>query len=105
MKNDWVIVGGGIHGVHLAVRLIGEAGVPRERLRIVDEHAHLLERWRDCTATTGMQHLRSPAVHHLDLNPWSLIRFAGQLKGPKKYQISAKKEVEKTLQPSNDKLF
>ena len=24
---DWLIVGGGIHGVHLAVRLLAEGGV------------------------------------------------------------------------------
>lgn len=29
---DWLIVGGGIHGVHLAVRLIAEGNVAPERL-------------------------------------------------------------------------
>lgn len=74
---DWVIVGGGIHGVHLAVRLIGEAGVAPGRLRIVDPGPTLLHSWRRCSSNTGMRHLRSPAVHHLDLDPWSLLRFAG----------------------------
>lgn len=77
---DWVIVGGGLHGVHLAACLIGRAGVPPERLRIVDPGAALLERWRECTAVTGMSHLRSPSVHHLDLHPWSLQNFAGRRK-------------------------
>ena len=27
-----------------------------------------------------MTHLRSPAVHHLDLEPWSLRRYAGKTK-------------------------
>ena len=74
---DWVIVGGGIHGVHVAVRLLGEAGVPRSGIRLVDPGKHLLDSWRRCTANTGMQHLRSPAVHHLDVDPWSLLDFAG----------------------------
>jgi cation diffusion facilitator CzcD-associated flavoprotein CzcO len=74
---DWVIVGGGIHGVHLAARLIGEAGVPREGVRIVDPGPRLLHSWTRCTANTGMAYLRSPAVHHLDLEAWSLHRFAG----------------------------
>jgi len=74
---DWLIVGGGIHGVHLAVRLLGEAGVAPDRLRIVDPAPRLLDGWRRCSANTGMTHLRSPAVHHLDLEPWSLLRFAG----------------------------
>jgi cation diffusion facilitator CzcD-associated flavoprotein CzcO len=74
---DWLILGGGIHGVHIAARLIGEAGVPPQRLRILDPGASLLERWRTCTAATGMSHLRSPSVHHLDLAASSLDRFAG----------------------------
>ncbi|TPV92906.1 MAG: hypothetical protein B7733_23390 [Myxococcales bacterium FL481] len=75
---DWLIIGGGLHGVHLAARLLGEAQVSPQRLRIVDPGARLLARWRSATATTGMTHLRSPSVHHLDLSPWSLRRFAGQ---------------------------
>ncbi|MEM7392278.1 MAG: FAD/NAD(P)-binding protein [Verrucomicrobiota bacterium] len=77
MNLDWLIVGGGIHGVHIAARLIGEAGVERESLYIVDPGCRLLARWRACTATTGMPYLRSPSVHHLDLDPWSLTEFAG----------------------------
>jgi len=80
---DWLIIGGGIHGVHIAARLLGEAGVDADRLRIVDPGEQLLERWRTCTATTGMTHLRSPSVHHLDLDPWSLQRFAGNRRNRK----------------------
>lgn len=80
MDLDWLIIGGGLHGVHIAVRLLGEAEVPPERVRIVDPGASLLERWRSCTATTGMTYLRSPAVHHLDINPMSLNNFAGKRK-------------------------
>ena len=77
---DWLIIGGGIHGVHIAARLIGEARVSPDRLRIVDPGDRLLARWRDCTATTGMVHLRSPSVHHLDLDPRSLQHFASKRK-------------------------
>ena len=84
MLCDWLIVGGGIHGVHIATRLLSDAGVSPERLRIVDPGARLLERWRDCTQITGMRHLRSPSVHHLDLDPWSLQRFAGKRKNRKR---------------------
>ena len=78
MNLDWVIIGGGIHGVHIAARLLGEAEVSPEKLRIVDPAEQLLARWKSHTTTTGMSHLRSPAVHHLDLDPWSLQRFAGK---------------------------
>ena len=79
-KISWLIIGGGIHGVHLAARLIGERCVEAEQVRILDPGENLLARWRTYTATTGMTHLRSPSVHHLDLDPWSLKRFAGKRK-------------------------
>ncbi len=78
MNLDWLIIGGGIHGVHIAARLIGEADIAPEQLRIVDPGERLLARWRTCTTTTGMDFLRSASVHHLDLDPWSLKRFAGK---------------------------
>lgn len=71
----WLIVGGGPHGVHVAVSLV-TAGVRPEDLAIVDPHAQLLENWTVCTQRTGMTHLRSPSVHHLDMDPWSLRSFA-----------------------------
>ncbi|MGK0362622.1 MAG: hypothetical protein ACI9U2_004943 [Bradymonadia bacterium] len=80
---DWLIIGGGIHGVHIATRLLSDGGVAPEQLRIVDPGDRLLSRWRTCTATTGMTHLRSPSVHHLDPNPQSLRGFAGNRKNPK----------------------
>ena len=78
VHKDWVIIGGGIHGVHVAARLIGEVGLARDRLCIVDPGDQLLDRWRTCTAQTGMTFLRSPSVHHLGLSPWSLEKFAGK---------------------------
>ncbi len=80
MNFDWIIVGGGIHGVHLAARLIAEGGVAEERLAIVDPASRLLQRWRLCTNVTGMSHLRSPAVHHLDVAAASLRQFAAEQK-------------------------
>ena len=77
MSLDVVIVGGGPHGVHIAARLVGEGVCAPSRMRIVDPGDRLLALWLERTATTGMCFLRSPAVHHLDLHPWSLQRFAG----------------------------
>lgn len=77
---DWLIIGGGPHGVHVAVRLIAEAGLSPEQIRILDPAPELLARWKAFAAITGMTHLRSPSVHHLDLDPWSLQRFAGNRK-------------------------
>ena len=73
---QWVIIGGGIHGSRLAVRLLAEGRVAPDAVRIVDPAPALLDGWRRCTTNTGMRHLRSPAVHHLGVSPWSLIHFA-----------------------------
>ena len=81
---DWLIIGGGIHGVHIAARLLKEAHVPPTKLRIVDPGLRLLARWRACTETTGMTNLRSPSVHHLDIDPWALQRYAGRQKAKKR---------------------
>ncbi|MEM9115672.1 MAG: FAD/NAD(P)-binding protein [Myxococcota bacterium] len=77
---DWLIVGGGIHGVHLATRLLGDAEVNPRRLAIVDPNPELLAVWRRCTAATGMTHLRSPAVHNVDVAHSSLFDFVGRRK-------------------------
>ena len=73
---EWLIVGGGPHGVHAAVRLIAEAGVSPDAIRILDDEDHLLARWRRTTRNSGMRYLRSPSVHHLDLSSASLNHFA-----------------------------
>lgn len=82
---DWLIIGGGIHGVHIAARLLGEANVQPDQLRIIDPGERLLARWQACTERTGMTHLRSPSVHHLDLEPWALKHFAGRNKKQSKH--------------------
>jgi len=82
MDYDWLIIGGGIHGVHIAVRLLGEANVDRSRLAIVDPNDDLLAVWRRCTGATGMKYLRSPGVHNIDIGHSSLFDFVGR-KRPK----------------------
>ena len=79
----WLIIGGGIHGVHIAARLLGEGRVVPEDLGILDPGDHLLARWRNATSATGMTHLRSPSVHHLALPHDALQRFAGKRKNRK----------------------
>ena len=74
---DWLIVGGGPQGVHLAARLLATEAVRRNGLRIVDPHPKLLHRWDCFSQSAGMRFMRSPAVHHLDLDPYSLFRSVG----------------------------
>jgi cation diffusion facilitator CzcD-associated flavoprotein CzcO len=78
---DWLIIGGGIHGLHCAHVLTTRRGVARERVRILDPHPAPLARWQCYTANTGMAFLRSPDVHHLDVHPMSLYHFARSAAG------------------------
>ena len=84
----WLIVGGGIHGVHIATRLLGSPGatstslsningITENNMCIVDNNEHLLHKWKSRTSATGMEYLRSSAGYHLDLEENSLRRQFG----------------------------
>ena len=75
---DWVIIGGGIHGTHIAIQLLSQTKTKPPTLRIVDPHACLLSNWKQQTASTKMKSLRSPSVHHLAVAPFALKQFAGK---------------------------
>ncbi|MGB0330413.1 MAG: FAD/NAD(P)-binding protein [Planctomycetota bacterium] len=81
MILDWLIVGGGIHGVHIAVRLLEDGGVPPARLAVVDPEPRLMDRWRARAEATGMTFLRSPSMHHIDSAPYALQSFAARRRG------------------------
>ncbi|KAK1744065.1 hypothetical protein QTG54_005662 [Skeletonema marinoi] len=76
IKTKWLIVGGGIHGVHISARLLGSGVVSSiEDICIIDGHDELLQSWKRRTRGTGMEYLRSSAGYHLDLNENSLRSF------------------------------
>ncbi|MFQ3663567.1 MAG: FAD/NAD(P)-binding protein [Chloroflexaceae bacterium] len=83
---DWLIIGGGLHGTHLALVLTVRCGIAPERIRILDPHEELLAHWERCTVATGMTHLRSTIVHHLALDPHDLWHFA-QRRGAAPWQL------------------
>ena len=74
----WLIVGGGIHGVGIAARLIGTSRISSDQLLVVDEHPSLLHSWKERTRATGMAFLRSSAGFHLDVPVQGLREFAGE---------------------------
>lgn len=78
---DWVVVGGGIHGTTVATFLLQAAGISRERLLIVDPNRRLIQNWEHRAAAVGMKTLRSSMVHHLDVDPFSLKKFADSREG------------------------
>ncbi|MEL6524924.1 MAG: FAD/NAD(P)-binding protein, partial [Chloroflexota bacterium] len=73
---DWLVIGGGIHGTHLAHVLVHRMRVSPDDIRILDLHEKLLATWSQRTKNTGMPYLRSPRVHHIDIESRSLERFA-----------------------------
>ena len=73
---EMLIIGGGIHGVHLAHSLLQQTHMRHDDIRILDPHEELLHEWRRCTRNCGMKYLRSSSVHHLDIHPFSLRRYA-----------------------------
>lgn len=72
---DWLIIGGGVHGTHLSHVLVTGRGEARERVRVVDRARDPLAVFWRCVEATGMTYLRSTGVHHLDLDPYALLRF------------------------------
>lgn len=68
---DWVIVGGGPHGV-CAGRALAESGAT---VRIVEPSGQLLGRWQARARSVDMKWMRSPAMHHLAAQPVSLHHF------------------------------
>ena len=72
---DSLIIGGGVHGTFISHYLTAAAGVPRESVRVLDPEPEPLARWYHCCANTGMRFMRSPDVHHLDLDPMGLRKY------------------------------
>lgn len=103
----WLIVGGGIHGVHIATRLLGKGPVEKKDICIIDDNPELLHKWKTRTAATGMTYLRSSAGYHLDLEEHSLRHQYGST--PKDYNRPKKKKRRKQKQKKrkqqNDNIF
>ncbi|NBC66260.1 MAG: NAD(P)-binding domain-containing protein [Bacteroidetes bacterium] len=72
---DWAIIGGGVHGTFLANALIRHRIANRSDLRILDPNDEPLSEWKRVTTNVGMNYLRSPKVHNLDVDPLSLKHY------------------------------
>ena len=72
---EWVIIGGGIQGLTLAAFLMKAGKAKADELAVVDRHAEPLANWKRCTNVISMPYLRSPSVHHIDVDPFSLQSF------------------------------
>jgi thioredoxin reductase len=72
---DWIIIGGGIHGCTVATYLVKKKEVPIHKICVIDPYPEPLFKWKRLTGLIDMPYLRSPFVHHLDTNPFSLQSF------------------------------
>ena len=70
------IIGGGIHGVAIAIRLLRDMPTAARHLAIVDRHPQPLTQWRCKTERQGMTFLRSPAVHHITPDALGIVEYA-----------------------------
>ena len=70
------IIGGGIHGVSIALRLLREMPTAANRLAILDRYPLPLTQWKRKTERQGMTCLRSPAVHHITPDALGIVEYA-----------------------------
>ena len=70
------IIGGGIHGISIAMRLIRDRPQAVKHLVILDRHPEPLTGWHRKTEGQGMRFLRSPAVHHINTEPLGIVEYA-----------------------------
>ena len=74
--RECVIVGGGVHGTHLAQRLLEDTSLEHEEITIVDPHDRLLAAFRRHARICGMESLRSTYVQHVGTEPFGLESYA-----------------------------
>ncbi|WP_121641858.1 FAD/NAD(P)-binding protein [Bacillus vallismortis] len=78
----WLIIGGGIQGSTLAVHLVKSGRASIEEMAVIDPHERPLECWKRNTSRIQMKYLRSPSVHHVDTEPFSLQTYADKSQWP-----------------------
>ncbi|MGV2874286.1 NAD(P)-binding domain-containing protein [Macrococcus capreoli] len=70
-----IIIGGGIQGITIALKLLEERKLTIHDLLIIDPYS-FISRWKTITNKIGMDYLRSPLVHHVHPNPMHLKQYA-----------------------------
>jgi thioredoxin reductase len=72
---EWIIIGGGIHGCTVAAHLVKKKKVSIHKICVIDPYKEPLFKWKRLTGLIDMPYLRSPFVHHLDTDPFSLNSY------------------------------
>jgi cation diffusion facilitator CzcD-associated flavoprotein CzcO len=74
--TDIAIVGAGPQALTLTSHLLQKRAKLHKKISVFDPSGTWLTQWRHQFAAQEIPHLRSPAVHHPDPNPYELRRFA-----------------------------
>ncbi|MDF5724019.1 MAG: FAD/NAD(P)-binding protein [Rhizonema sp. PD37] len=75
-KIDIAIIGAGPHALTLITHLLQKRQKIRDKLLVFDPSGEWMSRWQHQFVALQIPHLRSPAVHHPDPNPFALRKFA-----------------------------
>jgi cation diffusion facilitator CzcD-associated flavoprotein CzcO len=76
--SECVIVGGGLHGIHVAAKLLEETAIEHGQLRIVDRNHRLATNFREKATQCGMESMRSSYLDHVGVHPPELELFAAR---------------------------
>jgi cation diffusion facilitator CzcD-associated flavoprotein CzcO len=79
---DIALIGAGPHALTLSAYLQQKAAKKRRNFLVFDPKGSWLQQWRHQFAALEIPHLRSPAVHHPDPNPFALRKFAEDYPDP-----------------------
>ncbi|WP_345243625.1 FAD-dependent oxidoreductase [Pontibacillus salipaludis] len=71
-----IVIGGGVQGSTIATWLLRFNRIKEEDLLVIDPYDDPMHKWMTTTRKIGMTYLRSPSVHHLDPDPYSLKKYA-----------------------------
>ncbi len=74
---EYAVVGGGIHGTHVASELLkDENGLDIQDVAVFDECITPLGAFEEYTRGTAMEYMRSHSGHHIGSEPYDLVEFA-----------------------------
>ncbi|MDJ0714511.1 MAG: FAD/NAD(P)-binding protein [Prochloraceae cyanobacterium] len=73
---DLVIIGAGVQALTLTTHLLQKSSKHYSKFIVIDSDGAWMKQWHHQFAAQQIPHLRSPAVHHPDPNPYELRRFA-----------------------------
>ena len=76
MAIDLAVIGAGPHALTLVTHLLQKNKRMRQRVLVFDPSGTWMHQWNHQFAALEIPHLRSPAVHHPDPDPYALRRFA-----------------------------